>query len=430
MVLLIVSAGLAGGLVGASGQEPFPSLYREAVTVRGGIAALFEERPPILIEMAIEKEGVTIHDRERAAGGLTLLQGFMPGGMQARLIDAEGNLVHSWPIAFDEVWPDAEQVLPAKRIPVNDGRYISQGMWPNPDGSIIVSFNALGAAKLDPCGKLVWRTDRPTHHSVTPAGDGNFWIPGMIGLERTEKRLLPTHMSAEQLEAETLTDHNYHESVLLISPDGKTLRELSVLKAIADAGLEGALYQSHTDLITDATHINDIDLVTQPLADRIDGVEVGDLLISSRAMNMIFIMDEIDGTLKWYHQGPWVRQHDPDINADGTISIFNNRNITVGGYDGSQIVLFDPTTRKTTIQHPASEADRFDAAAMGVHQLLENGNRFIVEPGTGRVFEATPEGDVVWDYRLAYDDEYASLFTFAMRLPDSYFTERNWTCSK
>ncbi len=428
--LLVVAAGLGGGILGASGAQPFPALYHQAQAVRLGLDGLTESRPAILLPRAYEGEGVVVNDATRAAGGLTLVQGILPGGPQVRLIDAQGNELHRWNVDFFAVWPDAAEVMPAKRIPASSLRYLTQGMWANPDGSLIVNFTGLGSAKIDACSNMVWRSDRPMHHSVTPAADGNFWIPGHIPAAETPASLLPGGMSAADIEAATLTDHYYHDTALLVSPDGEVLRELSVLQAIADAGLENALFESHNYSATDATHVNDIEVVTPELAERIAGVEAGDILVSARAMNMLLILDDVTGELKWHQQGPWVRQHDPDINADGTISVYNNRDGSVSNtVDGSQIVHFDPADRRTFVQHPAASADRFRSAIMGVHQMLPNGNRMIVESQAGRIFEATATGDVVWDYRLPYDQEYASFITFGMRVPTDYFTREFPQCS-
>jgi len=216
--------------------------------------------------------------------------------------------------------------------------------------------------------------------------------------------------------------HNYNNTVMLVDANGDVLMEHSVLEAVYDAGLEHLIYASQQEKITDPTHINDIDLVNAATAAKIEGVDPGDLMISVRSMNMIAIMDPDTGELKWHEEGPWFRQHDPDMTEDGNIEIFNNRSLKLGGdVRYSQIVSFDPATSETTVLHPKGKEDRFYSRIMGAHQKLENGNRLIVESSLGRVFEVTENGEVVWDYRQPYDDEYASLIAYAKRLPNDYF---------
>jgi len=65
---------------------------------------------------------------------------------------------------------------------------------------------------------------------------------------------------------------------------------------------------------------------------------------------------------------------------------------------------------------------------MGTHQRLINGNILITESVAGRVFEATPDGEVVWEYVLAYDAEDAALIEEAARVPEGYFDVKTWSC--
>lgn len=427
---MLLATVTIGGLLGSMEVPPFPQIAESARTTMQFVGGVVQTRPGILIPLSHEGEGLVTRDAARSQPGLTLIQGTMPGGPQVRLLDHEGREVHRWTVDFFAIWPDAEDVIPRRRIPASHNNYITQGLWPMPDGSLIVNITGLGAARIDACSNTIWRSEQPLHHSVTAVGDGTFWIPGHIPPSETPQEYMPDGMSPQEIEDATLTDHYYHDSVVLVNADGEILREMSVLKAIHDAGLESALYQSHNETITDATHLNDIEVVTPALAARLPQVEAGDLLVSLRAMNMIAVLDKDDGALKWHQQGPWLRQHDPDIMPDGTIEIFNNRAAMVGSTNpGSQIMRFDPLTGETSVAFPRGAADAFNSDIMGVHQLLENGNRLIVESRAGRVFEVTPAGELVWDYRLPFDDEYASVFNFGMRVPNDYFTREFPQCS-
>lgn len=429
-IFMLFALVMTGGLLGSLQVPPFPQIAESARTTMQVFGGMVQARPGILIPISHEGTGLVANDPAKSQPGLTLVQGTMPGGPQVRLLDHDGNEVHRWKVDFFAIWPDAEDLIPRRRIPASHNNYITQGMWPMPDGSLIVNITGLGAARIDSCSRTVWRSEQPLHHAITPVGDGTFWIPGHFPASETPAEWMPNGMTPQEIEEATLTDHYYHDSVVLVSADGEILREMSVLKAIVEAGLESALYQSHRETITDATHINDIEIVTQPLADRIEGVEEGDLLVSLRAMNMLAILDKDDGALKWQQQGPWVRQHDPDIMPDGTIEVFNNRASMVGAHSpGSQIMHFDPATGQASVVFPKGSADAFNSDIMGVHQSLENGNRLIVESRAGRAFEVTPSGEVVWDYRLPFDDEYASVFNFGMRVPTDYFEREFPQCS-
>lgn len=428
---MLLTVFLAAGMLGAFGAFPFGQLVEGAKATGTLVDEWRQTRPTILDPIQYEGSGLVTYVPEESDGGLTLVQGILPGGTQVRLLAEDGRELHRWTTDFFKVWPDAQDVFPQHRRPSSQHQYFTQGVHAFRDGSLLVNFGELGAAKFDRCSRLVWRTDRVTHHSITEAGNGKFWIPGQIAPSETEERLFPPGYNAQKIDAlvGNSLSKGYNNSVLLVDADGKVEKEFSVLAAVADAGLEHALYASFNEVLHDPTHLNDIDVVTPALAARIEGVEAGDLLLSLREMNMIAIMDPDDGRLKWHHQGPFVRQHDPDIAEDGMIEIFNNRSKLMSkAIDTSQIVRFDPTSGKTDILFPKGEDDKFYTNIMGAHQKLANGNRLITESRQGRVFEVTEQGRIVWDYRLPYDDEVASLFSVAMRLPLDYFEKDQPTC--
>ncbi len=422
---------MAGGILGALGAQPFTMLADGAKASVMLVREQFQERPHILGPLVYEDSGLVSSDKDAMEPGHTLVQGIFADGKQVRLLDAEGQELHRWTADFFAIWPDADEVFPATQVPKSPLHYFIQGMEPLEDGSIILNFGQLGAARLDACSNLVWRSDRPTHHSVTPTMDGNYWIPGVIAPEDTPEKYLPTGMSAADIIALSgdSMSKSYNNSALLVDPQGNVLKEFSVVAAVYEAELDHALYASLTDVPADPVHLNDIEEVTPALAARIDGVEAGDILVSLREMHMLAILDKDDGHLKWHQQGPWVRQHDPDITPDGLIEIFDNRAQMVGRHvTGSRILRFDPATGETTTVNPVGEADRFNSFIVGTHQALPNGNRLIAESIAGRVFEVTPDGAIAWDYRQAYDDEAAALFADARRIPADYFAKEALTC--
>lgn len=429
---MLFAAGFTlAGLAGAFGASPFKELAGGARAAVLMAREMSQTRPMILSPLEYEGIGLVEADMAKANGGLTLIQGIMPGGNQIRLIAADGKEMHRWTADFFAIWPDADKVLKDRPVPKSEFNYFIQGMAPQSDGSLLVNFGQLGSAMLDKCSNLVWRSDLQTHHSVTPTGDGQYWVPGVISLADTPDELFPAGMNRKQmgaLSADNLSK-GYNNSAVLFDADGKVVREISVLQAVYDAGLENALYTSLQEVPNDPIHLNDIEVVTEPLAAKIEGVEEGDLLLSLREMNMIAILDDETGKLKWEKQGPWLRQHDLDITPDGRIEIFNNRSKDVGKWvDTSQVVAFDPANGSVEVLYPVGKDDRFYTYIMGAHQALPNGNRMITESTAGRVFEVTPAGEIVWDYRLPYDGEVASLFSYAIRIPENFYEGEDLSC--
>jgi hypothetical protein len=215
-----------------------------------------------------------------------------------------------------------------------------------------------------------------------------------------------------------------------VDQNGKTKKEFSMLQSLYDAGLESEIYDSILINFRDPTHVNDIEVITQELADKIQDVNKGDLLVSMRQMNMLAIIDQLTGAIKWHFIGPWIRQHDPDINSEGNIVVFNNghKQLSFNRVPGSNLVELDPETGKTRIIYPLSGMQGFYTDILGAHQLLANGNRLITESRAGRVFEVDANGNIVWEFVKPYDEAYASLIAIAQRIPTNYFTVDDWNC--
>jgi len=347
-----------------------------------------------------------------------------------RLYAPDGTILHTWPVDFFAIWPDYRTEFPATEIPQTKWNYYVQGLYAFPDGSVLVNVSDKGIARLDKCGRPIWRIANFAHHSITRATDGTFLVPSHILLSEVSEDLFPPGLSREDLIAgRGGVQIDFENTVERVSEDGRVLSRISVLRAIHEAGLEAALYDASVHDMTVPTHLNDAEEVTPALAAKIPGVEAGDILVSLRNMSMIAILDRDTGKLLWHKRGPWVHQHDPDITADGRIEIFNNRSPRAQqGVTGSQIVSYDPATDRTEVLFPVSEADNFGSQINGAHQLLPNGNRLIAESTAGRVFEVTPKGEIVWDLVIPFDAKDAALATDAERVPLDYFQVTDWSC--
>lgn len=427
---------IAGCIFSAYDVQPANFIVQGFQNTRDLAAELLQTRSLLLEPIRYPGSGVTTYNESASWKGLTLVQGILPGGPQVRLIDMSGKELHRWNVNFFDIWKNPAHITPAANIPKSEFNYHTQGFVAGRDGSIVVNVADKGAAKLDKCGNVVWTVDRMTHHAVTQAPDGGYWFPSNKPIDEISPAMLPPGLTREEM-AKRVTGRsanpNPENTILKVDGNGNVEKEFSVLKAIFDAGLEGAIFDGRMDdQLTDPTHLNDIEIVTPALASKIDNVESGDLLVSLRNMNMIAILDQQDGHLKWRHRGPWVRQHDVDITPEGNITVFNNRQPVLRSFytEGSQILSFDPATEKTTVLHPVTENDRFRSYILGSHQRLPNGNDLIAESLAGRVFEATPKGDVVWSYTLPFDSEYASAIEVSERVADDFFTVRNWSCGQ
>ena len=428
--VLVLIIFLVGGVFAHKHWQPFKFLVEGYQASNTLIKEQMQVRPELLRRHRYGGDGVTIYNPDKAYSGVTALQGLLPGGAQIRLVDMSGNEIHRWLINYFEIWPNPTH-LEEKYQPKSDFNYHTHGMVIFPDGSIVFNVSNIGAAKLSKCGKVEWTLDRATHHSITLTEDGSFWIPGNRAIRNIPEYLMFPGVTRELLESDPEAEFNRYENIILLVDEyGEVQREISVLQSLYDGGFESQIFDMMQIEPTDPTHINDIEVVTQELADKVPGVSKGDILVSIRQMHMLAFFDPVTGVIKKHFVGPWVRQHDPDISPNGNLVVFNNgrKGFHFNRIEGSNLVEFDPETGNTHIIYPIEGQQSFYTEIVGNHQLLGNGNRLIAESLAGRVIEVTHQGEIVWEYVIPYDETHASLIETAQRLDSDYFTFENWNC--
>ena len=131
---------------------------------------------------------------------------------------------------------------------------------------------------------------------------------------------------------------------------------------------------------------------------------------------------EIGGILYGYH-GPITGVHGTHmipkgLPGAGNILIFDNGGPLEDdlykdsqGHAWSRIIEFDPITRKIVWEYSAP-AEKVSGSQFGyrfffspfisIAQRLPNGNTMITEGSHGRVFEVTPDHELVWEYVCPY----------------------------
>ncbi len=390
-------------------------------------------RDPKIVPRKYPGDGVTVNVEGRTAPGLTLVQGVFGEGPAIRLYDMAGTLIREWPMDFDAAWPNPTHVVPRKNLPKSRFGYHTQGVVIEPDGSIVVNYAEKGTAKYGACGELIWTLDRMTHHSITRTADGNYWIPAKLEPDQIDPSDFILGANARKVMD---SDNFYADVALLVSPEGKILREVPVLGPALDwlgAEQEFVVFEKMDPAALDPLHLNDIEVVTPALAAKIPDVDPGDLLFSLRNPSALAIADAETGAFKWMTSGPWMAQHDPDIAADGRIEVYDNgilRALPGRDFAGTRILSHDPATGRTETLYPKNKEAVFFSWIMGTHQELPNGNRLVAETAAGRVFETTPEGEIVWSLVLPSSADTAALIESAYRIPEGAIPAGTWACDK
>jgi Arylsulfotransferase (ASST) len=368
-----------------------------------------------LVPAEAQGRHVAVHVQGAPQPGLTLISAiFADGAVGLQLIDLEGTVRHSWRASFSSIWPDPQHVQ-GRLLPENDWDTQIHGAALLPNGDVVFNFDRYGLQRLDRCGELVWKLPYMTHHAVFVSDDGHLWVPG---IQYHSKPVSSLPGIVPPFEEDTLLE---------ISPDGKVLREVSLLELFYANELPGLLFAngrgaidagSHEDLL----HLNDIEVLSHSDAAAFPLFEAGDIMLSLRNLNLVMVIDPATEAVRWMQTGPWIRQHDPDFLPDGRIMVFDNRRDESGRqvFGGSRILAIDPVTRRVETLYEGSQEAPFFSNVKGKQQLLANGDLLITEAEQGRVFEVTPDGRIVWSHISRYDDDHVSKISDAERYSESY----------
>ncbi len=362
-----------------------------------GFAAL-PSRPGIALPGVLMRAGPG-----RSAYGWRLLAGFfhLNGELEnaALLITPEMEVAQAWRLTERPIG-EAE--------PRNKHKKFVHGIEILPDASLIFTFDgSMSLQRIDRCGQLVWARAGGFHHAVT--------------LDAREERLW-TFSDFQTLAQVSAIDGTIQRKINVQDIiDANPATDILEIHRKHDNDLGGNSRHTEGSWQDDALHFNDVDPLPAALAHRFLGFAPGDLLVSARALNLVFVLDPDSLQIKWWRMGATQRQHDPDWLPDGRFLILNNR--MSRGY--SEVVAMDPNSFETEVVFDGRQND-FYTRIRGKVQSLRSGSLLVTSPQQARAFEVDPQGRVALEI-LNRDpaDETRNFVISEMRwLPPTYF-ERN-----
>ena len=427
LVLVLVGGAWVYGVLSHRDQLfPYPQLKPLANAIRQTADTALGQRPWWYASRPGQIDKTAQHDPSAVAPGLTLISGVSADDhLMARIVDVDGQEVHSWPLDWFEIWPDPSH-LREDEIPKRKPGTQPHGIVLADNGDLIVSFEYLGLVRMNACGAVTWRLPRRTHHALHwDPKTQTFWTIGMTK-HRGKVARLPNHDGF-------FIEH----SLLEVSPDGEVLTEFSISDLLIDNGLHGLLYLStlhewETEVTDDTLHVNDVEIFPETLEPGV--FEPGDILISLRNINAVMVLDRSTLTIKYLSVGKFLRQHDPDFIDGNTLSVFDNNNLRplVSGVH-SKIVKLDATDGSVSSLFSGTDDLPFFTDIMGKHQVLENGNMLLLESRSGRALEVTADGRPVWEYFNVVEPGLLGVLVEAQRLPvrfdAAFFAEKVADCA-
>lgn len=325
-------------------------------------------------------------NRDKAWGGYTLITTWTESA--AYLLDMEGNIAHRWALPFSHVWPTPAHVLK----PRPDNKIIWEKAHVFPNGDVLAAYISIGdtpygygMAKIDKDSRLLWKYDSHTHHDFYIADNGHIYA-------LTQDYIKTPVKGFENLPFPLLAD-----AVVILSPEGKELKKIRIMDALKDTPYELMLYYAKG---WDQWHVNSIMMLEPAIAAQFPQFKAGDILVSIRNMNALAVINPDSGKVVWVGKGAWRGQHAAKFLPNGRMLVFDNRGHMSKGKTYSRVLEFDPKSLGVYWSLIGDGENPFYTGIVGRVQRLANGNTLVTSGKQSRMFEVTPEKEIVWDYRL------------------------------
>lgn len=324
------------------------------------------------------KTGLTGHDAAKAFPGYTLYAPMFGDGT-VYLLDMQGEEVHRWrmplpPGLYAYLLPNGNLFYGGK-TPADPGAYFPA--WP--------IFKGGAMMEVDWEGNVLWEHLDPAHHHDARRAEAGGAI--YLTLER-----LPPDVQAKVQGGIANSEHQgqvWADRIVEVDSAGRTIWEWHAWQHL-DPETD---IITPTDLRDEWSHGNTV----VPLPD-------GDVMVSFRNISTVARIDRQTGDFVWkLGWGLLAQQHDPSLLPNGNVLIFNNGTRRRGPLVCSSVIEVKPEKAELVWEYRDASAQlSFFSSYISGAQRLPNGNTLICEGLTGRIFEVTPQREIVWEYVSPY----------------------------
>ena len=346
---------------------------------------------------------VTVDRATSTADGYTLIS--LHTAPEALLLDMNGKVVHQWKMPNRRPWPRASHVT--EPLPGEPVHWEHCHLFANGDLLALCSSRTpygYGLAKFDKDSNLLWGYSANVHHDFDVGEDGRIYV------------LTVTPNVEPPSGAESLPERYTAESLVILSPKGRQLDEISLYEAFQGSpyclALLSGLEQLRTsqalpngtpappgnapppskETLEDIIHCNSVHVLSSGLAPHFSALREGMLLLSLRTSSLLAVLDPRTRSVVWAAQGPWRGQHSAQFLDNGHMLLFDN----AGTSRSARVLEYDPVTQAIPWWYPGDKDQAFQVALRGRCQRLANGNTLIFTAGQ-RIFEVNSNKEIVWD---------------------------------
>jgi Arylsulfotransferase (ASST) len=296
----------------------------------------------------------------------------------------DGELTHaalalSPGLEIVKVWKLTEKDIPGAK-PVAD-KFV-HGFALLKDGSVIFSFDlGVSLQRFDRCSRRIWSLPGPFDHAVSlDEREQSAWA--LRNFEPMMELVQVATQDGHILRTISMND------IIAANPDIDILQ----IRQLDDNWGNGNPRNKDEKWLFDPFHLNDVEPLPTALASRFARFAAGDLLVSARSLNLVFVVNPDTAKVKWWHSGAWRRQHDADWQPTGEITVYDNQ--MSRAY--SRIVGISPESGAVHIKFDGRTND-FYSRIRGKHQITPDGHLLITSAQQGRAFELDAEQNLVFE---------------------------------
>ncbi|KAL4878472.1 ASST-domain-containing protein [Aspergillus karnatakaensis] len=325
----------------------------------------------------------------------------------AHLVSTTGKEVHRWTLphragrharilpngnlAYNGVHPDSPNLFP---------------MWKKYCGGVMMQLNSEG--------EVVRKYSDPhAHHDQNHLNDGTLLYTTLEPLTPEEASQVRGGIPGSEAPDGTV----YADCIKLVNPWSKSNDSSS--SDFEGTGTGGAklLWSwraiDHLDLDIFKQH-QDYPREHWPLINSVALDKDGNIIASSRNTSSVFILSRATGKVIWHLTSPIVNQQHcaHEINESGDLLILDNGVFRPGlAVPFSRAIVVSRESKQITWEYKDRTTGGlgFFTPFMGSALLLSNQNVLIAEAATGRIFEVTKEGDVVWEFAVPQLSDYKAV---------------------
>jgi hypothetical protein len=368
--LLQLGGGLAAGILSASGT----AVAQSSAPSAGPAAA------PSIEPNTIKRRGTGLrgYDAQRVAPGFTLVTPLLGGGL-VYLMDMQGDVVHTWQLPYP---PGAYGYL------TDHGTLFYNGSIRSDTFLGKQLFNGGVALEADWNGRVLWEVRHPGHHH-----DGRLLKNGNVLLLGAQE--LPDPVASQ-----------VHGGLAGTEADGRIWADYLVEMTTSGQTVWTWRSWEHLDPATHPLTLPSDERAFWTHGNAVLELDDGNLLLSMRNLSTIIRINRQTDEIEWeLGPPPLAGAHGVNQLPNGNLLVFDNGpyrvdqlRVSPAAAPFSRVLEINPATNEIVWTYQELLGWNFFSALLSNAQRLPNGNTFINEGLSGRLFEVTPDGDVVWEF--------------------------------